>query len=47
MRNNVGRSVLLVVGLSSVLAAQDLRPRKVPSVTMADAGITSVTRGKQ
>src|SRR5512143_3378715 len=46
MLNSVGRSVLLVAGLGSVLAAQDLRPRKVPSVTMADAGITSVTRGK-
>ncbi len=46
MLNGVGRSVLLVAWLSSFLAAQDLRPRKTPSVTMAEPGITSVTRGK-
>ncbi len=46
MLNRVGRGVLLVAWLSSTVIAQDLRPRKAPSVTMADPGVTSVTRGK-
>jgi len=39
-------SVLLVGGLSSILVAQELRPRRTPSVTMADPAVTTVTRGK-
>lgn len=46
MLNNTWRGVLLAAWLSSVVAAQELRPRKIPSVTMADPGITTVTRGK-
>ena len=45
------RHVLLVVLCSMLLGildlrAQDLNPRKAPSVTMVDPGITSVVRGK-
>ena len=46
MLKGLRRSVLLAAGLSAALAAQDLRPRKAPSVTMSDAGTTVVARGK-
>ena len=36
---------VLVLGITQ-LAAQDLKPRKAPSVTLVDPGITSVARGK-
>jgi hypothetical protein len=51
MLRTLTRHVLLAVLLSTLitvknLAADDLHPRKAPSVTLVNPGITSVTRGK-
>jgi hypothetical protein len=42
----VARCVLPIVFLGAGLTAQDLSPRKGPSVTMVDPGIATVVRGK-
>jgi hypothetical protein len=38
--------VCTIISALAELSAQDLKPRKAPSVTLVDPGITSVARGK-